>query len=88
MFEAVGALAGTLTDVLKRLDELEQGSVPAYRGIWKQRTPYTRGSIVTFSGRMWHSNEDDNLDKPGASEAWTLCCKKGRDASRQKEATE
>jgi hypothetical protein len=63
----------------KRVRELET-SIPAYRGIWKQRTPYSRGSIVTFSGSMWHSNEDANTDKPGTSEAWTMCCKKGRDA--------
>jgi hypothetical protein len=63
----------------KRVRELET-SVPSYRGSWKQRTPYARGSIVAYSGSMWHSNEDANEDKPGAYEAWTLCCKHGRDA--------
>lgn len=78
--EGVGAeiaeVAGMLLERIKRLEN----TVPAYRGIWKMKTPYARGSICTFSGSMWHSNEDENLDKPGSSEAWTLCCKKGRDA--------
>ena len=84
--DAVVDALGCLVAMAARIEALEQ-SVPAYRGPWKQKTPYARGSIVTFSGSMWHSNEDDNLDKPGASEAWTLCCKKGRDANPRKDAT-
>lgn len=63
----------------QRLSALEART---YRGVWKMRTPYARGSFVTCSGCMWHSNEDENLDKPGASDAWTLVVKRGRDGSR------
>ena len=74
VIEAVGALtalASAVPDIRK--------CVPTFRGIWKSKTPYARGSICTYGGSMWHSNEDDNLDKPGSSDTWTLCVKRGRD---------
>lgn len=62
--------------LIRRIQQLEQRS---YRGLWKMRTAYACGSLVTHSGSVWHSNEDDNTDKPGSSDRWTLAVKRGRD---------
>jgi hypothetical protein len=60
-------------------DHLTKFSVPVmvYKGIWKEGT-YTKGSTVTTGGSLWHCNRD-TTDKPGTSEAWQLCAKKGTD---------
>jgi len=60
-------------------DHLTKFSVPVmvYKGIWKEGS-YKQGSTVTTGGSLWHCNKD-TTDKPGTSEAWQLCAKKGTD---------
>lgn len=54
-------------------------TIPAmvYRGIWKAGQ-YATGDTVTWSGSLWHANQDTD-EKPGQSAHWTLSAKKGRD---------
>lgn len=53
--------------------------VPQYRGIWREG-PHEKGHIVTLAGSMWIALRDAAAtDKPGTSDAWQQCVKKGRD---------
>lgn len=60
-------------------DHITRFAVPVmvYKGIWKEGA-YTKGNTVTTGGSLWHCNKD-TTDKPGTSEAWQLCAKKGTD---------
>lgn len=50
-----------------------------YRGVYREGV-YQKGDTVTFGGSLWHSNKDDNTEKPDTgSGAWTLAAKRGRD---------
>jgi hypothetical protein len=53
--------------------------IPKYKNIWDKDATYAKDHIVTSNGSMWISNTDNNTDRPGLSEAWTMCVKKGRD---------
>ena len=46
-------------------------------GVWAVGL-YHEGNLVTHDGSMWHCNRETN-SKPGESDAWTLCVKRGRD---------
>ena len=73
-------VAKTIEPLQRRLIEMEARlKETGYRGIWRAKTAYARGSFVSHQGSMWHSNEDENADKPGSSDAWVLCVKRGRD---------
>jgi hypothetical protein len=60
-------------------DHITKFAVPVmvYKGIWKEGA-YAKGNTVTTGGSLWHCNKD-TTDKPGTSEAWQLCAKKGTD---------
>jgi len=50
-----------------------------YKGVWKEsHGEYHKGHTVTQNGSVWHCNQK-TTDKPGTSDAWTLCVKKGAD---------
>lgn len=49
-----------------------------YKKVWNEGQEYVKGSVVTQNGSMWHCNRP-TTDKPGTSDAWTLCVKKGSD---------
>jgi len=50
-----------------------------YAGVWKEsHGEYSKGFTATHAGSLWHCNEA-TADKPGTSEAWTLCAKAGKD---------
>jgi hypothetical protein len=50
-----------------------------YKGVWRESEgEYRKGHTVTQSGSLWHCNRP-TTDKPGTSDAWTLCAKAGRD---------
>jgi hypothetical protein len=61
----------------RRLAALESRE---YQGVWSAEQAYAKGAMVTQGGSLWHSNAAENRTKPGESEQWTLCVKKGRDA--------
>lgn len=50
--------------------------VMLYRGVWRAGE-YAPGDVVTFAGSLWHCNRKTG-DKPGQSDAYTLCVKSGR----------
>ncbi len=50
-----------------------------YRGVYREGV-YQKGDTVTFGGSLWHSNKDDNAEKPDSGTgSWTLAAKRGRD---------
>jgi hypothetical protein len=63
------------------IETVDEYKFPAmiYRGLWKEDETYNAGDVVTRSGAMWHCNKDNPEGKPGDSEDWQLCVKKGRD---------
>ncbi|MGH8557729.1 MAG: hypothetical protein ACRESZ_09765 [Methylococcales bacterium] len=52
--------------------------VMLYKGVYEPGQDYAIGDVATFGGSLWHCNAKTD-DKPGVSEAWTLCVKRGRD---------
>ena len=59
--------------------ETSELSIPVmiYRGTYSPGT-YKNGDTVTWGGSLWHCDRETDT-KPGQSEDWTLCAKKGRD---------
>jgi len=51
--------------------------VMQYRGIWTDKD-HQRGDTVTWDGSLWHC-EAPTKSKPGTSDDWKLCAKRGRD---------
>jgi hypothetical protein len=51
-----------------------------YQGVFKEGEAYEAGDVVTWGGSMWHCEKDSPDGKPGNSDDWKLCVKKGRDA--------
>jgi len=49
------------------------------RGVYKADERYCAGDVVTWDGSLWIAKADGTFDKPGTSEAWRLCVKRGRD---------
>ncbi len=50
-----------------------------YKGVWKEsHGEYAKGHTATQNGSLWHCNKP-TTDKPGTSDAWTLCAKRGTD---------
>lgn len=57
--------------------------VMIYRGVYKAGESYAHGDVVTWSGSMFHCN-DDTIEPPG-TKSWTLCAKRGRDGRDSKQ---
>lgn len=53
--------------------------VPTYKGVFDRDAAYHAGDMVTHKGSVWHCNATTDGDAPGASDAWTLAVKCGRD---------
>lgn len=49
-----------------------------YRGIYQAGTIYDEGDMATWDGSVWNAVKSTS-DKPGASDAWRLSVKRGRD---------
>lgn len=47
------------------------------RGIWRDGVKYAKGSVVSSAGSMWVANDDGATDRPGRSDQWRLCVKRG-----------
>ena len=73
--EHVEKIAQPLRD---RITELEAKPELRYAGTWSDGKSYPVGSVVTDGGSMWHANTR-TAERPGTSESWTLCVKRGRD---------
>lgn len=50
-----------------------------YKRIFKLGDTYAQGDTVTYSGSMWHCNQEGTRETPGDGKDWTLATKRGRD---------
>lgn len=48
------------------------------QGVWTDKE-YEKGDAVSYGGSLWIAQEDQPEGAPGASKAWRLAVKKGRD---------
>lgn len=64
--------------LITRIAALEARPQMKYVGVYNGSVAYEAGSIVTYSGCLYHCNTT-TADRPGTSGAWTLCVKAGRD---------
>lgn len=66
-----------LDELSARLANLEAHHADfKYMGTWQSGREYRKGNFCTHAGSIWHANEH-NVDKPGASNSWTLAVKSG-----------
>lgn len=52
--------------------------IQIYKGVYRDDEAYEAHDNVTWAGSQWTSTKAENTDKPGTSDAWTLCVKAGR----------
>jgi len=50
-----------------------------YRGVYREENNYQQGDCVTAGGSVWIAKVDAPNGRPGLSDEWQLCVKKGRD---------
>jgi hypothetical protein len=62
-----------------RITALEKRPSMSYRGIWAEGEQNLPGDVCTHNGSMWHC-WTPTKDRPGTSDAWQLCVKRGRDS--------
>lgn len=78
--DAATRLSDTQKQVREAIDEaIKQLPTPVYRGVFDRDASYKSGDFVTHKGSVWHCNAATDGDAPGASDAWTLAVKCGRD---------
>ena len=86
--EAVAAeikqLRAEVSSLKSQLVEIEAKGI-FYQGVFQKAQQYKRGAMVTSDGSLFAAVRDTLPgEMPGtASDAWQLCCKKGRDARDQ-----
>jgi len=68
----------TLAAMEARLKAVEKKPLMRYRGVWKAEVRYDEGDVATLGGSMWHA-DCSTTARPGTSDDWTLCVKRGRD---------
>jgi hypothetical protein len=59
--------------------------IQIYKGVFREEQAYDAHDNVTWAGSQWTSTKADNTDKPGSSDAWTLCVKAGRNGKDLRE---
>lgn len=66
----------------KGVESVEEHKYPGmiYRGVYRDGNKYEAGDVVTCGGSMFHCQKDDPEGKPGSSDDWVQCVKKGRDS--------
>jgi len=63
----------------QRIAELEQRENNLkYLGTWQASGEYQRGNFISHDGSMWCATRDTR-SRPGTSNDWQLCVKRGRD---------
>ena len=68
-----------LEPLQKRIEALEVGHKEfRYVGVWAYGK-YHPGNFVTHDGSLWHCNQDTERQPGKDGQAWTLCCKRGKD---------
>jgi len=59
--------------------------IQIYKGVFREEQAYDEHDNVTWAGSQWTSTKAENTDKPGSSDAWTLCVKAGRNGKDLRE---
>lgn len=59
--------------------------IQIYKGVHRDGEKYEAHDNVTWAGSQWTSTKSENTDKPGTSDAWTLCVKAGRNGKDLRE---
>lgn len=59
--------------------------IQIYKGVHRDGEKYDAHDNVTWAGSQWTSTKSENTDKPGTSDAWTLCVKAGRNGKDLRE---
>ena len=59
--------------------------IQVYKGVFREEQAYDAHDNVTWAGSQWTSTKAENTDKPGSSDAWTLCVKAGRNGKDLRE---
>ena len=59
--------------------------IQIYKGVFRDEQAYDAHDNVTWAGSQWTSTKAENTDKPGSSDAWTLCVKAGRNGKDLRE---
>jgi hypothetical protein len=59
--------------------------IQIYKGVFREEQTYDAHDNVTWAGSQWTSTKTENTDKPGSSDAWTLCVKAGRNGKDLRE---
>lgn len=59
--------------------------IQVYKGVYREEQAYDAHDNVTWAGSQWTSTKAENTDKPGSSDAWTLCVKAGRNGKDLRE---
>lgn len=59
--------------------------IQIYKGVYRDDEAYDAYDNVTWAGSQWTSTKAENTDKPGTSDAWTLCVKAGRNGKDLRE---
>lgn len=59
--------------------------IQIYKGVYHEEEVYDAHDNVTWAGSQWTSTKAGNTDKPGTSDAWTLCVKAGRNGKDLRE---
>jgi hypothetical protein len=76
----IGEAREAIEELKKRVTELEQRPVVAYKGIWNEHQLYGAGEFVTFSGSMWIAKTACIGRRPGTDpNGWQLVVKRGAD---------
>jgi len=70
-------LKAKLATISERLNLIEAKGIK-YTGTWQRSGEYQRGDLATHKGSMWHA-VSSTREEPGASSAWQLAVKAGRD---------
>ena len=76
--KALGGVYGMLLALRRQVRELQAREVPKYVGVWHDNGKYQPGTMVTDSGSLFYCKAE-TTDRPGKSDAWQLCVKRGRD---------
>lgn len=59
--------------------------IQIYKGVYREEEAYEAHDNVTWAGSQWTSTKAENTEKPGTSDAWTLCVKAGRNGKDLRE---
>lgn len=59
--------------------------IQIYKGVHRDGEKYDAHDNVTWAGSQWTSTKSENTEKPGTSDAWTLCVKAGRNGKDLRE---